>query len=258
MQAENGTAMQGAVVAKNNAGYTGTGFVDYVADSGGTVTWRVSGLAGPGNYVIDFRYANGSSSARRLQIDAANNPSRIVSFTPTGSWSTWKTLSVPVTVTSGTSVTVTATSVGSNGPNLDSLTVRPAGAPAARTFQAEQAAIVGAQVSTGASGYTGSGFVDFLHNTGDSIEWTIDNPVAGVYALVLRYANGSTGDRSAALWVNGRELNGTLGFASTGSWSNWREVSWTAPLNAGTNRIRLQANGRAAPNVDSLTLRTAI
>jgi hypothetical protein len=75
---------------------------------------------------------------------------------------------------------------------------------------------------------------------------------------VFRYANGSTAKRATSLWVNGEEINGSLAFAPTGSWSNWREVSWTVRLNSGTNRIRMQANGRAAPNIDAMTVRETV
>lgn len=255
VQAENANSMQGAVVARDHAGYTGTGYVDFVANDGANVTWRVNGVTRPGTYLIDFRYANGSSSARRIQIEAnvPNNPSQIVSFPPTGSWSTWRTVSVPVTV-DATSFEVKAWTIGNNGPNIDSLTVRPAAQPP-RTFQAEQATLVGARIARDHAGYTGTGFVDFIHDTGDAIEWTIDNPVAGLYALDFRYANGSTIDRAASLWVNGEEMSDSLGFLPTASWSTWRESSWTVRLETGTNRIRLETFGRPGPNIDAMTVR---
>ena len=96
-QAESAT-VAGAKAASNHAGYTGTGFVDYVNTAGDYVEWSFD-LSSGGTYVLDFRYANGSSSDRPLEL-AANG--QIVQarlpFPPTGSWDAWNTSSATVTL----------------------------------------------------------------------------------------------------------------------------------------------------------------
>jgi hypothetical protein len=45
-----------------------------------------------------------------------------LSFPPTGAWSTWRTVSVTVQLAAGVNK-IRLTTVGSNGANLDSLTI---------------------------------------------------------------------------------------------------------------------------------------
>src|SRR4051795_3901262 len=42
------------------------------------------------------------------------------------------------------------------------------------TLEAEQAVLSGAVVSTNQTGYTGSGFADFVHASGDFVEWKVN------------------------------------------------------------------------------------
>ena len=45
-------------------------------------------------------------------------------------------------------------------------------------LEAEDAQLSGAVVATNASGYSGTGFVDYLNPTGDYVEWSADIPKA--------------------------------------------------------------------------------
>ena len=121
-------------------------------------------------------------------------------------------------------------------------------------LEAENAAVVGAQVGDGNAGYTGTGYVDFVHSTGDSIEWTV-NADAGTHTLTIRYANGSSSDRPLELRVNGAVVVPRLSFGPTGGWSTWRTVTVQVTLAAGQNRIRLSSVGSNGANIDSLNVR---
>ena len=57
--------------------------------------------------------------------------------------------------------------------------------------------------STVHAGYTGTGFADYQGNATGYVEWTVNVPAAGTYALNIRYGNGGTGDRPMAIAVNG-------------------------------------------------------
>jgi hypothetical protein len=262
LQAEDSAGTTGRVIRTNNQpGYTGTGFVDFITDRDAVLRMDVGalpGAGGPGDYLLEFRYANGSGAARSMNLTVgpdSNWQDRSLSFPPTGSWSTWKTLTVPVTLRRlGTgadgAMTVSFITTGQNGPNLDSMTVRPATVSTTQELQAEQAALVGARVSRANPGYTGTGYADFTNNTGDSIDWSFTS-IAGAHSLVFRYANGSS-DRPLELSVNGRVINPRLSFAPTGSWSVWREVSVAADLNGGVNHVRLKTVGSNGANIDVL------
>ncbi|MBC7908881.1 MAG: fibronectin type III domain-containing protein, partial [Pyrinomonadaceae bacterium] len=128
-------------------------------------------------------------------------------------------------------------------------------AATATIYEAENATIVGAVFANNQTGYTGTGFVDYLNPTGDYIEWTISVPAAGNYTLDFRYANGSTANRPLELRVNQTVVNGSLPFTPTASWATWSISGMPVSLNAGVNTIRLTAIGSSGANIDSLTVR---
>ncbi|WP_037569904.1 carbohydrate-binding protein [Phaeacidiphilus oryzae] len=118
-------------------------------------------------------------------------------------------------------------------------------------YQAEDARLSGAVVGTGEAGYTGSGYADYQHDSGDYVEWTVEAPAAGTYTLQFRYANASFTDRPLAVSVNGGEAR-TLSFPSTGWWTTWSVVGLTAELTAGANTVRATATGAGGGNIDWL------
>ena len=108
-------------------------------------------------------------------------------------------------------------------------------------------------MSSSQSGYTGTGFVDFVATSGEYVEITVNVGAAGNYTLDFRYAL-SSGARTMSLTVNGAS-GGSTGFASTGSWTNWATVTKLLPLVAGANTVRVTSTGQSGPNIDSLTVR---
>jgi unsaturated rhamnogalacturonyl hydrolase len=120
-EAESATLSK-ATVATNHTGFTGSGFVDYQNTTGGFVEFTVN-VATAGNVSLAFRYANGTTTARPLDIAVDGGTATSASFAGTGSWNTWKTVTTSATVTAGShKVRATATSAD-GGPNLDSLSV---------------------------------------------------------------------------------------------------------------------------------------
>ena len=118
-QAEDATIIQG-VVESNHAGFTGTGFVngDNVVGSGVEFT-----VTGSGPATVTVRFANGTAADRPMSVSVNGAAGFTQSFPATGAWTTWTTVTFPVTLTAGTNtIRLTATTVG-GGPNLDRLTV---------------------------------------------------------------------------------------------------------------------------------------
>lgn len=115
-------ALVGASVGRSNGGYTGTGYADYNRAGGDAVEWTYNGTSA-GQRTLTFRYANGSSADRPLELrvnGAVIVPS--LSFASTGSWGTWRTVTVTVQLAEGAN-RIRLTSIGSNGPNLDSVRI---------------------------------------------------------------------------------------------------------------------------------------
>ena len=124
------------------------------------------------------------------------------------------------------------------------------------TLQAEDAVFSGAIIGSNQSGYNGTGFVDFVNNTGDFIKWTVTVPTAGNYELSFRYALGNTA-RPLQLKVNGAVVVASLAFPSTTLWSNWQNVISTQALNVGVNEITLTSIGSNGGNIDELQVTNA-
>jgi poly(3-hydroxybutyrate) depolymerase len=119
-EAEN-ALISGAKVLHDSAGYTGSGYVDYQNASNDFIEWTVNAPAG-GVYGLTFRYALISGS-RPLKVSvngAVANAS--LAFPATGSWTTWKTVSMNAHLTVGTNK-VRATAITSSGGNIDNLQV---------------------------------------------------------------------------------------------------------------------------------------
>src|SRR5216110_2331853 len=121
-EAEGATLSQ-AVVATNHTGFTGTGFVDYNNVAGSFVEFSVP-ASDAGTVTLAFRFANGSTANRPMDVSVNGTlAAGGVAFTPTGSWSTWKTQSVTVVLAGGTNLIRATATTANGGPNLDSLTV---------------------------------------------------------------------------------------------------------------------------------------
>jgi uncharacterized delta-60 repeat protein len=122
------------------------------------------------------------------------------------------------------------------------------------TLEAEDAALVGVTVGRSNGGYTGTGYADYAHASGDSVEWTYNSPAAGTRTLSFRYANGGATDRPLELRVNGAVIVPRLGFAPTGSFSVWKTVSVTVQVAQGANKIRLTSIGSNGANIDNVKI----
>jgi lysophospholipase L1-like esterase len=113
----------GTVRARTYSGWQGRGYVDFPA-SGGALTFnRVIGKDG-GARTLRIRYANGAATTRSGQL-VVNGAVTAIAFAPSGSWSSWLTKDVPVTLNSGTANAISLRSSGADLANVDGLTVLP-------------------------------------------------------------------------------------------------------------------------------------
>jgi len=124
-------------------------------------------------------------------------------------------------------------------------------------YGAESAVLSGVALGSQHAGYTGEGYVDYLNDANDFVEWTVSVAVAvaGTRTLKFRYANGGTANRPLAISVGGAVLDGSLAFSPTGSWTTWESASLDALLPAGGFvKIRATAIGSSGSNLDCLTV----
>lgn len=109
----------GTVRERTYSGWQGKGYVNF-APSGGSMT--LNQVIGKGGlHTLRIRYANGGAT-RSGQL-VVNGASSTISFASTGSWTTWLTKDVIVSLGGGTANTISLRSVGADLANIDTLTV---------------------------------------------------------------------------------------------------------------------------------------
>src|SRR4051795_4362386 len=128
-QAENASISKG-VVESNHAGFTGTGFVNYDNTLGGYVEWTVPAVNGSSGTDLVFRYANGTTANRSLQISVngvivSNN----LAFPGTGAWTTWKEVTIKAPLSGGDNRIRATAMTTDGGPNMDRLAADVTGQP---------------------------------------------------------------------------------------------------------------------------------
>jgi len=107
----------------DHAGYTGTGFVDNFATTNSGVSFTVN-AATAGSYNLVLRYGNGGASATRI-VAVDGNQVAVPTFGAQGTWDSWVTCTVPVTLTAGLHTVVLWRGASQTGAiNLDNLTLQ--------------------------------------------------------------------------------------------------------------------------------------
>ncbi len=166
LEAEQGQ-LTGAVVGNSGAGYTGSGFVDYVAASGEEVLLRPE-IPQAGYYRMDIRYANGGAASRPLQVSVNGVVlASSLAFPVTGSWNSWATASVTGFFAFDDTF-LRLRSIGSSGPNVDSVTIVPVFTGARVNFEPAGAAVPAGYVADAGAVYAARG-------NGFSYGWNVDN-----------------------------------------------------------------------------------
>ncbi|HTJ53247.1 MAG TPA: chitobiase/beta-hexosaminidase C-terminal domain-containing protein [Cyclobacteriaceae bacterium] len=114
--------LSGVVKKSTYTGFTGTGYADYTNNSTDYILWTVN-VPSAGQYKLDFRYANGTTKDRPLEIRVNNVVQEASkSFPSTTLWTTWSEISSTVNLVTGVN-TIQATAIGFSGGNFDHLTV---------------------------------------------------------------------------------------------------------------------------------------
>lgn len=97
---------------------------------------------------------------------------------------------------------------------------------------------------------SGYGFCNTANEKGKGIIWNV-NGATGTYTFRWKFANGTSTNRSALVYINGRAVS-TRNFYGTGSWDKWATTSVTVSnVQAGIKNIRLEANqSNGLANID--------
>jgi mannan endo-1,4-beta-mannosidase len=109
----------------------------------------------------------------------------------------------------------------------------------------------GLTIGTANAGYSGSGYITNMINTGDNLTIPVTVPTAGNYKVVIRY-NGPYGAKDQDIYVNGIFVS-SLNFPATTGYTDLTAGSLT--LNAGSNTIGIYKNW-GYTDFDKVTLYT--
>ena len=120
-QAESAQVGGGAVVESTNGGFNGTGYINFSANGGFLQFNNVNGGAS-GATTMRIRYALGVTSSRTGQL-TVNGAPQSITFSPTGSWTTWAVLVVNVNLAPGGGNTIIFQSTGQDLANIDQIQI---------------------------------------------------------------------------------------------------------------------------------------
>jgi O-glycosyl hydrolase len=128
-QAENALLSGGCTAASAHQGHRGTGYADFPGSGGRAEFAAVDG--GPGGETVAWiRYALGSTAARSGRL-SVNGVATTITFQPTGGWSMWQTLAVPLVLKPGSVNSLVIESTGQDLANIDEIQVaNPSALPA--------------------------------------------------------------------------------------------------------------------------------
>lgn len=151
---------------------------------------------------------------------------------------------------------------GNTDKQLD-VTGNSPGAATGVKYEAEEASLFGktsatkASVSTVHSGYSGSGFVEGMHQEGAGVTFYADVRTGGDYEVDLRYGNGTGAGQTISIYVNGTRVRQTE-LSPLANWNSWASQAEVLPLTAGRNSITYQYDDAAGDsgnvNLDSITV----
>ena len=102
----------------------------------------------------------------------------------------------------------------------------------------------------GSGGYSGDSYINYTCDNSEYLEFTIESASGGLTDITISYINGGTSDRYLDIVVNGSVAVDNFVANGNGDWNQWQQGTVNVNLNSGTNTVRLQATGSAAPHVD--------
>jgi hypothetical protein len=122
-QAEAATLTGGAFVETINPAYNGTGYVNFLMGSptNSVATFTSVQWGSGGSKMMRIRFAHGGATPRTGDL-VINGTTQPITFNPSGAFTTWTTLDVPVTLSAGAN-TIAFKATGQDLANIDEILV---------------------------------------------------------------------------------------------------------------------------------------
>lgn len=119
-------------------------------------------------------------------------------------------------------------------------------------YEAEEATYTGA-VNSNHTGFTGTGFINFLPGGENEIIFTVCQVQGGTKTAKFRYSLVNDEDRKGKLFVNDIFVQ-TLTFPRTNLFTDWAEEITNVTLQTGVNNIKITWDTTDGPNLDKMML----
>ncbi|SMF20000.1 Pectate lyase [Alteromonadaceae bacterium Bs31] len=113
-------------IDSNHNGFTGSGFANTQNAKGRTISWRVE-VQEPSTYMLEWRYASGSSNSRMGSVSVNGSAEASVEFPTTGAWASWTIDGAIVELSAGVNEIVLTAETAEGLANIDSLTIAGSG-----------------------------------------------------------------------------------------------------------------------------------
>lgn len=254
-ESEVGQLYGGAKAESEHLGFSGTGFVGQLLNTGDAVQMEIeTELAG--QYFIDTGYAMGTfgpSGERSLSL-YINNTDQVQSrFVTTTEWDNWSVISNKISLLAGDNTLKFQLDSDDTGyVNIDYIQLT-------KIYEAEEATLVGLSSNNNHDGFNGFGFVDNITNIDDSVTFTVYVASSGEYTLNERYsmgAHGPAGNRTMSIYINGVDIL-QASYTSTADWATWSDNLQSVNLQAGYNTIKYQLDSDDTGwiNLDYITIK---
>jgi lysophospholipase L1-like esterase len=109
------------VIETTNGGFNGSAYINFAANTS-TLTFSNLNPNGGGTKAMSIRYALGATTSRTgsLTVNGTTTP---ITFSPTGSWTTWGTLTVNITLSATGTNSIQLASTGSDLGNVDEISI---------------------------------------------------------------------------------------------------------------------------------------
>ncbi|MDZ7924375.1 MAG: RICIN domain-containing protein [Marinagarivorans sp.] len=109
------------IIESHNAGFVGQGYANSDNAQGAGIVWQVQSNSNQ-NVTLQWRYANGGTSARAATVSVNNAGNTSASFTA-GAWTDWQTLNLTVALKSGSNSIRLSSNSAEGLANIDSLSI---------------------------------------------------------------------------------------------------------------------------------------
>ncbi|MBO9596300.1 MAG: carbohydrate-binding protein, partial [Cohnella sp.] len=260
------------VSSSSNTGYSGTSFIEGYGGGGNaaSVDFVVTAPSN-GYYNVALRYsAGGLPSTRTARMTVNGSALKDLSLPGTADWNTWATSTTKVYLQAGINRIGISTYTPDNADaiNIDYLDLASStGTVTAYQAEASGNTLGGSAVRTSDSAASGGQYVGWIGGgAANTLQFNnVNVPSAGVYRLIITYANGELGDgatnyntnvvdRYSDITVNGAGSQKVY-FRNTLGWSNYRTTVVNVNLNAGNNTIKFGNSSTGyAPNIDLIQI----